>query len=881
MNRPDFCSKCQISHLTTGYVPLLDSGYDELIVGEAAGKEEAQQGKPFVGGAGSWLNNLLRLARVSRARYSIINTIGCRPPENIYPLDPKWKFTDRQTAREAVAYCEHHHLEPALRKRKWKRILALGNWALISLTGKRGISLWRGSPLQLKLYDKSTPPVVMPTLHPANIMRDTTYFDVVKHDITRSLVVPKENYKLFASHEDLAKFQSTEFAFDLEWDREGNITLCGLSDGYYSALVTDITPESLVELKRIFESATDLIGQNIIQADLPMFAKLGWNITAKLHDTMLKQHLVQPMYKHDLGFIASVWTQGVFWKGRGEEEEDEYGESYERQQWRTWDHPDSIPVEFGGYGGCASADEAYRLYNGRDTSKAFEVNIPLSQALKQHNLENLYWNSQVPVAIICQEITQAGWKIDPWRVDTIRRDLESQIAKLESQLPLGLAPYDESVTKLVPAPPGTFKPKAKKCKGSKKLGTSHDVTEIIFTDVSDKLCPVCNTVIKPPKLVEQKRIRVPDTKRIIPWNSSQKVIKYAEAKGIKVENDRKTGNKSADKGARKVWSKHHPEFLTVNDLKVKQTLCSNFTKESWKDLHRVLYSIKVHGTKEGRFSCVGVRRGLDPNLQQMPKSARKLFIPDHPEWGFLQADWKSGENMLTAHLANDTDRLTRLRQPGYNEHIDIASRMFNRQVTKDDEIYYKAGKKLNHMRNYGAGPQKVQEAILEETGTLFPLKEVKGFIDEWKVLNKGTAIWQAETVKLVEQVGYLVNPFGRKLWFQSRDFATKALAFLPASTLADIMIRSMIALYGDRFSEELMNLRVGKSTTIIEPWRFMIPVHDSFVFQGPQESHREMGERLRTVMSQPWVQLDNFSLEVELEWSGVGGSWGDCSASKY
>lgn len=887
MNRAPFCSSCPIGHLTTGYVPLCPSKNpsDWLIVGEAAGKEEAQQSKPFVGGAGSWLNSLLRAARLKREDYSVVNVIGCRPPDNIFPLDSKWKHTSREQARAGIEYCRQHHLEPALKSRQWARIISLGNWALQALTGKRGIELWRGSPLQLNLRGKDAPPVVLPTLHPAFIMRDTTLSNVVIEDLNRSLVVPSEKFNLFATYKDLERWTSKEFAFDLEWDKDGHITLCGISSGYYSATVCDFSDHRNVrELKRIFEGATDITGHNIINADLPHFKNLGWNVTARLHDTMLKQHLVQPMYKHSLAFTASFYTQGVFWKGHGDEAEDEFGEVYEREQWKTWDDPSNgTPIRFGGYLGCTSADEAYRLYNARDTSKSYEVNIPLTSDLDKYELTSLYWNSQVPVAIICQEITQDGWKINPSRVGAIRVQLESDIVDLEAQLPDGLHPYEEAVTKMIPAPPGTYKPKTKKCKGSKKLGTSHDVQEILFTELSNQSCPTCGVVIAPPKLVELKKIKVPSTKRIVPWNSTQQVIKYAESQGIKVENDRKTGNKSADKGVRKVWSKKHTEFLTVNDLKVKKTMLSSFTKEKLKELHRVFYDIKVHGTKEGRFSCAGRRKGLDLNLQQMPKEARTLFMPDHPDWGHLQADWKSGENMLTAHLANDLDRLTRLRQPGYNEHIDLAQRMFDRTITKSkgDETFYKAGKKVNHGRNYGMGPIKLQESLLEETGTLFPLKEVKGFIEEWKRMNPGTAAWQEATIKLAEQQGYLTNPFGRKLWFTSRDYATKALAFLPASSLADIMIRSLIALHGDRFSDELIALKVQRTTIIPAPWRLLIPIHDSFVLQGPGSNYHQVGEQLRVVMTQPWQQLDGFSLDIELEWSGVGGSWGDCLGDKY
>lgn len=56
-----------------------------LIVGEAPGKNEDQQGVPFVGKAGQSLSNLLALAGLSRDQVFIANVLKCRPPGNRDP----------------------------------------------------------------------------------------------------------------------------------------------------------------------------------------------------------------------------------------------------------------------------------------------------------------------------------------------------------------------------------------------------------------------------------------------------------------------------------------------------------------------------------------------------------------------------------------------------------------------------------------------------------------------------------------------------------------------------------------------------------------------------------------------------------------------------
>ena len=56
-----------------------------MIVGEAPGQNEDQQGEPFVGAAGKLLDQLLRGIGLSRADVFITNILKCRPPGNRDP----------------------------------------------------------------------------------------------------------------------------------------------------------------------------------------------------------------------------------------------------------------------------------------------------------------------------------------------------------------------------------------------------------------------------------------------------------------------------------------------------------------------------------------------------------------------------------------------------------------------------------------------------------------------------------------------------------------------------------------------------------------------------------------------------------------------------
>jgi len=227
--------------------------------------------------------------------------------------------------------------------------------------------------------------------------------------------------------------------------------------------------------------------------------------------------------------------------------------------------------------------------------------------------------------------------------------------------------------------------------------------------------------------------------------------------------------------------------------------------------------------------------------------------------------------MLTAWLAKDWERWDRLNTPGFDEHSYMASRFFNQTVGPDDPLR-KPGKVINHGRNYGLGERKTQDYLALE-GFTFSLADIREMINIWKKENRRTAEWQQETIFLAQKQSYLINPFGRRRWFQGRDFATKALAFLPASTLADMVLRMMIAHYPSRFSAELMALRLGVVADIVDGWRMALQVHDDLMLIGPDESHEEMARRSVAIMTQPWEELDGFHFRVESKYSTV--SWGD------
>jgi uracil-DNA glycosylase family 4 len=95
------CQECEIARHRNKVVPGEGAeDADILFIGEAPGWHEDQQGRPFVGPAGKYLDELLALISLERKQVYIANVIKCRPTDNRDPLPVEIancrKWLDRQ-----------------------------------------------------------------------------------------------------------------------------------------------------------------------------------------------------------------------------------------------------------------------------------------------------------------------------------------------------------------------------------------------------------------------------------------------------------------------------------------------------------------------------------------------------------------------------------------------------------------------------------------------------------------------------------------------------------------------------------------------------------------------------------------------------------------
>jgi len=161
------CRDCELAQYRTKVVPGEGAeDADLLFIGEAPGWHEDQQGRPFVGPAGQFLDQLLASIGLHREEVYIANVIKCRPPQNRDPLPAEMqscrKWLDRQI----------EIIQPQV-------IVTLGRYSLARYFPNQSIGKIHGKPR--KLGDV----IYYPMYHPAAALHQGSLRRTIETDMLK------------------------------------------------------------------------------------------------------------------------------------------------------------------------------------------------------------------------------------------------------------------------------------------------------------------------------------------------------------------------------------------------------------------------------------------------------------------------------------------------------------------------------------------------------------------------------------------------------------------------------------------------------------------------------------------------------------------------
>lgn len=169
------CKECPLGSLGRTNVVFGEGNPDAklMFIGEGPGQDEDIQGRPFVGRSGKLLTKILELSGIDRQDVFISNVVKCRPPNNRKPLE-----NEIVTCTDLLLFNQIKIIRPRV-------ICTLGATALQGLINNYEIKITqvRGKPI---VGDNLPNIIIMPTYHPAYILRNPPELPKMHEDIQKA-----------------------------------------------------------------------------------------------------------------------------------------------------------------------------------------------------------------------------------------------------------------------------------------------------------------------------------------------------------------------------------------------------------------------------------------------------------------------------------------------------------------------------------------------------------------------------------------------------------------------------------------------------------------------------------------------------------------------
>jgi len=722
------------------------------IVGEVWGNYEDRTKEPFIGPAGEEMNRMLHEVGILRSECWVTNVVNARPPNgSVEAWIPKKKKDIKSTfvglhekLVDPLVVAGYKQMIGELSLVKPNIIVAMGNTALWALTGAEGVMKWRGS--QLYTTAPGLPKTkLIPTVHPAAIMRDWSLRAISLHDLKRvaaeraTAEYANEPQWNFIVRPDFATVLGTLRSlldrltqgilwldFDLE-TRAGHIACAGIS---WSKTEAICIPFMCVESRsgywlaeeeaKIVHTLYTLLthpnvrvrGQNLLYDC--QYTYRHWHFVPRVaQDTMIAHHSTFCGLPKSLAFQASMYCDHyVYWKDDG----------------KTWEKN-------------VSEDQLWR-YNAIDCVRTRECGEVETKNLEKLGLvevdrfqQEFFW----PVL----QCMQRGVAIDKKLRAEFALTLEDEIARRE-----------QSLKKILGHP---LNPRSSK-----------QMQELFYGDLKCKPNWKRQPGMPPSLTCDDKALE-----------------KIAVEEPIL-----------------------RPLIRIIQEYRSLGVFLSTFVLAPLDIDGRMRTSYNICGTETFRFASSENAFGSGTNLQNIPKGGedgdsdlklpniRRIFVPD-PGFTIFDTDLSKADLRIVAWEANEQEMKAMLRE-GRDPYVETA-REFHRDPTLkktradgSEDPRYKQFKSFCHGTHYLGTPH----GLAQRLGLTIHTAErtQRWYLGKYPAIRR----WQEDFKDRVTSRRYVENVFGyRRYYFDRPDDAMfrEAIAWLPQSTVALYINRIWMNIY--------------------------------------------------------------------------------------
>lgn len=735
------------------------------VVGEAPGADEDRIGRPFVGLSGKLQDNYMARVNLTRRDAYFTNVVKERPRNN----DISQFITFNRTGRlltetpEFTAYVKE--LQEELKKCKANVIVATGNIPLYVLTGKYGISKWRGSILQSRPEFGNRK--VIGTLHPAAILRMFgkssgrfmhTYrmdWERIKEDrLFPELRLPQRKLHTDNSFEQVMEYLHRCLEWDdlLGFDTESSRSLhtgwemshiqfalgaqesmcisfteyhegIGVVDTYTAKQEAEIMhlASEILESKKVRK-----VGQNLIYDNYFLYRKYGI-IVQNWEDTRIAHKIAYPEMPASLAFLTSIYTREPYYKDDGKMHK--IGKSQ---------------------------TTSFQEYAARDAAICVEVFPRIRNVV--HRLENDHiYDRHVKSQYTIIYMMEHGMRIDQKRINNLKRGYAKRRQKVYDELQQLCHGVQARAGVQVQDVRPTSNPNARSKKNP--LG---DIAKYFY-----------------------------ETKGLDPYYKRRK--SKSEVQKVTVD----------DEALKRLVRKGHVEARLILDYRRLRKFESTYLNVKQRNgrFHGALDPV---GTKQGRMSGSKNSFGEGTNPQNLPNSFRKVLGAD-PGYLLVEIDGSQAENRTVARVGN-VHEILKAFADGVDVHSITASFIFGKppkQISKEKgssklgdgkQSERDWGKRANHAFNYGYGADSF--SLKYE----IPLDQATQIRNGWLQANKGIEGYWRWVENEITTRRMLTNCFNRTVFFMGTvgtDLYRVAYSCIPQSTVADYILERGICFFHD------------------------------------------------------------------------------------
>jgi uracil-DNA glycosylase family 4 len=733
------------------------------VVGEAPGWSEAHAEKPegFIGPSGRILNKLLAANKLRRENVAIQNAALCFPSGAIKPGSTSEEM-DPKAVKIAMKCCRPRLIRELAEMKKLKVIAPLGAIAVRSLTNRKTLGIlkargfvWDPIPetekvkVKKKLKDGRVKEVskvvparyavnprvkILPSLHPAFVLRAPNWRPVIEFDFNR--IARALRGKLEMVHlkgvlgpkagrvrAELAKLGPV-VSVDVETTKEKPTTarlLCiGISDGRRSTVIPWASTKSInrpfyngkqggvgVAVRKALLART-CVTQNGPGFDHIVLSRHGIELTKAQgwEDTLLAHHAFASHMPQRLDHIVSMYLDMPPWKitTKRAAKADEKG---------AWD-PEKLE------------NEELWSYNQADGC----TKIVWDQMQPDLEPEREVYKADKRLALLCRGMQEHGFAIDNERRTVLRDELRGReanalgrlrkIARFPELRPTRLKDVREALFERLGAPV-LFRNVI-----SKTPSTGADTLQALAA-MDSSAGEFCRTMLK--------------------WRDAQK-LRSTYVDGIHPESDGRV----------------HP---------------------SWKSF----------GTVSGRFSArepaiQTLKRGDSIRSMYVSPKNRRLVAFDFDQLEMKQAAFLSGdEAFIESCLSEDIHASNgAILFEGMPEKYLTADDAKERKVNPEFKRLRDMAKESGFAVAYLAEPETVHSNMLKK-GFRIGLLQVRAMLNRMRARYHRYYEWQEENLRFVQENGYLRTWDGRMRWFGFEPSPTETANFPIQGGAAGLMNR--------------------------------------------------------------------------------------------